>query len=89
MKRILVLIVVAGFILSAFSGCAKPPKAERELAEKSFKDASIGKDCDKENYLAAEELLNKAREQVNKKNYEYKLNFLGSGMLLNGVFYLL
>lgn len=69
MKRNLVLLIIAGIMLGVFSGCAKPPKAERELAEKAFKDASIGKDCDKENYLAAEELLNKAREEVNKKNY--------------------
>lgn len=69
MKRNLVLAIIAAIMLGVFSGCAKPPKAERELAEKAFKDASIGKDCDKENYLAAEELLNKAREEVNKKNY--------------------
>lgn len=69
MKRNLVLAIIAAIMLGLFSGCAKPPKAERELAEKAFKDASIGKDCDKENYLAAEELLNKAREEVNKKNY--------------------
>lgn len=69
MKKNLVLAIIAGIMLGVFSGCAKPPKAERELAEKAFKDASIAKDCDKENYLAAEELLNKARDEVNKKNY--------------------
>lgn len=69
MKRNLVLAIIAGIMLGVFSGCTKPPKAERELAEKAFKDASIAKDCDKENYLAAEELLNKARDEVNKKNY--------------------
>jgi peptidoglycan-associated lipoprotein len=70
MKRVLVLLMISVLAGLIFSGCAKPPKAERELAEKAFRDASIGKDCDKENYLAAEELLNKAREEVNKKNYD-------------------
>jgi peptidoglycan-associated lipoprotein len=69
MKRILSLFFAVLIVGSVFSGCAKPPKAERELAEKAFRDAAVGKDCDKENYLAAEELLNKAREEVNKKNY--------------------
>jgi len=69
MKRLVALFIISVLAGLTFSGCAKPPKAERELAEKAFKDASIGKDCDKENYLAAEELLNKAREEVNKKNY--------------------
>ncbi|HNW15895.1 MAG TPA: OmpA family protein [bacterium] len=69
MKRFLVLLMISVLAGLTFSGCAKPPKAERELAEKAFKDALVGKDCDKENYLAAEELLNKAREEVNKKNY--------------------
>ena len=53
-----------------FTGCAKPPDKERILAEKAFKNAMIGKDCDKEDYLAAEELLNQAREAINKKDYK-------------------
>ncbi|HNW82181.1 MAG TPA: OmpA family protein [bacterium] len=69
MKRNLVLMIVFSVMFGVFAGCAKSPKAERELAEKAFKGAAVGKDCDKENYLAAEELLNKAREEVNKKNY--------------------
>ena len=40
------------------------------LAEKAFRDALSGKDCDRENYLAAEELVNKAREAVNRKEYD-------------------
>jgi len=70
MKRFLTLLIITVIFGSIFSGCAKPPKAERELAEKAFRDAAVGKDCDRENYLAAEELLNKAREEVNKKNYD-------------------
>ncbi|MGI6393282.1 MAG: OmpA family protein [bacterium] len=70
MKRFMVLLIFLVFIGSIFSGCAKPPKAERELAEKAFRNAAVGKDCDRENYLAAEELLNRAREEVNNKNYK-------------------
>lgn len=69
MKRLLTFFIITLIIGAAFSGCAKPPKAERELAEKAFRDAAVGKDCDRENYLAAEELLNKAREEVNNKNF--------------------
>ena len=70
MKQQVSILLVAAIAMTLAFGCAKPPKAERELAEKAFRAAAVGKDCDKENYLAAEELLNKAREEVNKKNYD-------------------
>jgi len=70
MKRQVSILLVAAITMTMAFGCAKPPKAERELAEKAFRSAAVGKDCDKENYLAAEELLNKAREEINKKNYD-------------------
>ena len=70
MKQQVSILLIAAIAMAFAFGCAKPPKAERELAEKAFRSAAIGKDCDKENYLAAEELLNKAREEINKKNYD-------------------
>lgn len=70
MKKQVSILLIAAFAMTFAFGCAKPPKAERELAEKAFRSAAVGKDCDRENYLAAEELLNKAREEVNKKNYD-------------------
>lgn len=70
MKQQVSILLVAAIAMTLAFGCAKPPKAERELAEKAFRSAAVGKDCDRENYLAAEELLNKAREEVNKKNYD-------------------
>lgn len=70
MKKQVSILLIAAIAMTFAVGCAKPPKAERELAEKAFRSAAIGKDCDKENYLAAEELLNKAREEINKKNYD-------------------
>ena len=71
MKQIFNFCVVAVFVFTMICSCAEnPPKDERELAEKAFADAEAGKDCDRENYLAAEELLNQAREEINKKNYD-------------------
>ena len=71
MKQIFEFCVVAVFVFTMICSCAgNPPKDERELAEKAFADAEAGKDCDRENYLAAEELLNQAREEINKKNYD-------------------
>ena len=67
-QKVSILLIVAITMTLVFS-CSKPPKAERELAEKAFRAAAVGKDCDKENYLAAEELLNRAREEINKKNF--------------------
>jgi len=69
MKKNITFLLIVLSVLTIFVGCQKPPKAERELAEKAFRDASVGKDCDRENYLAAEELLNRAREEYNNKNY--------------------
>ncbi len=69
--RSLSIVLIITLIALAVTGCRpKPPEEERMLAEKAFKDAALGKDCDRENYLAAEELLNQAREEVNKKNYD-------------------
>ena len=66
---VLLALSLCGMIL--LSGCrTRPPEQERLLAEKAFKDAALGKDCDRENYIAVEELLRKAREEVNAKNYE-------------------
>ena len=71
MKQIFNFCVVAVFVFTMICSCAEnPPKDERELAEKAFADAEAGKDCDRENYLAAEELLNQAREEINRKNYD-------------------
>jgi peptidoglycan-associated lipoprotein len=68
-KSVVTLLIFA--LLMPIIGCKqKAPDAERKLAEKAFRDAAVGKDCDKENYLAAEELLNRARELVNKKKYK-------------------
>ncbi|MFO7736520.1 MAG: OmpA family protein [bacterium] len=68
-KKLLTLLLLF-FIGISFSGCAKPPKEERAMAEKAFRQAAVGRDCDRENYLAAEELLKKARESWNNKNYK-------------------
>ena len=71
MKQFIDFCAVAAFVFTMLCSCAgNPPKDERELAEKAFADAEAGKDCDRENYLAAEELLNQAREEINKKNYD-------------------
>ena len=71
MKQIFNFCAVAVFVFTVLCSCAgNPPKDERELAEKAFADAEAGKDCDRENYLAAEELLNQAREEINNKNYD-------------------
>ena len=71
MKQIFNFCAVAVFVLTVLASCAgNPPKDERELAEKAFADAEAGKDCDRENYLAAEELLRQAREEINNKNYD-------------------
>lgn len=71
MKQIFNFCATAVFVFTMICSCAEnPPKDERELAEKAFADAEAGKDCDRENYLAAEELLNQAREEINKKNYD-------------------
>ena len=71
MKKFFNLCTVSVFVFTMFCSCAgNPPKDERELAEKAFADAEAGKDCDKENYLVAEELLKKAREAVNNKEYD-------------------
>jgi len=77
MRKKSVFIFLILILAVLFTGCAKPPDKERILAEKAFKNAMIGKDCDKEDYLAAEELLNQAREAINKKDYKKaKLLFL-------------
>ena len=71
MKQIFNFCAVAVFVFIVLCSCAaNPPKDERELAEKAFADAEAGKDCDRENYLAAEELLRQAREEINNKNYD-------------------
>lgn len=71
MKQIFNFCAVAVFVFTVLCSCAaNPPKDERELAEKAFTDAEAGKDCDRENYLAAEELLRQAREEINNKNYD-------------------
>jgi peptidoglycan-associated lipoprotein len=69
MKIMRVLSVIV-MIMALFAGCQKPPKVERELAEKAFRDALVGKDCARENYIAAEELLQKAREAINNKEFD-------------------
>ena len=65
---IVLLIAIASLLFTACS--PEPPEQERLLAEKAFRNAAVGKDCDKENYLAAEALLKKAREAVNNKEYD-------------------
>jgi len=71
MKQIFNFCAIAVFVFTVLCSCAgNPPKDERELAEKAFADAEGGKDCDRENYLAAEELLRQAREEINNKNYD-------------------
>ena len=71
MKQIFSFCAVAVFVFTMLCSCAgNPPKDERELAEKAFADAEAGKDCDREDYLAAEELLRQAREEINNKNYD-------------------
>ncbi len=71
MKRLfLIFMITVGAVLLLSSCSPEPPEQERLLAEKAFRDAGIGKDCDKEDYLAAEALLKKAREEINKKNYD-------------------
>ena len=71
MKQIFNFCAVAVFVFTMFCSCAgNPPKDERDLAEKAFADAEPGKDCAKEDYLAAEDILNQAREAVNKKEYD-------------------
>lgn len=71
MKQFFNFFAVAVFVFTVLCSCAgNPPKDERELAEKAFADAEIGKDCDREDYLAAEELLRQAREEINNKNYD-------------------
>jgi len=57
-------------VLLFISSCAKPPINESKLAQQAFKRAAIAKDCDRENYLIAEELLEKARLELKKENYE-------------------
>ena len=71
MKQFFNFCAVAAFVFTVLCSCAaNPPKDERELAEKAFENAKAGKDCDRENYLAAEELLRQAREEINNKNYD-------------------
>ncbi len=71
MKRAGFNVLLAILVTFLVFGCAKqPPENERKLAEKAFRDAAAAKDCAKADYLAAEELLNQARESVNKKDYE-------------------
>lgn len=71
MKKYFAVIVIMCSVILLFEGCrTNPPEEERQAAEKAFKDAALGKDCDKENYMAAEELLNKAREEVNNKKFD-------------------
>jgi len=65
-----VMLITLATILVIPACRMKPPEKERMLAEKAFRDALSGKDCARENYLAAEELINKAREAVNAKQYE-------------------
>lgn len=76
LKKCVMSLVVLVVALLAVS-CTQPPEEERKLAEKAFRDAALAKDCDKENYIAAEELLNKAREAYAKeKNAEAKELFI-------------
>ena len=71
MKKSILIVFLFAFIVTLFSACSMdPPEQERLLAEKAFRSAGIGKDCDKENYLAAEALLKQAREAVSNKEYE-------------------
>ena len=71
MKKVFNFCAVAVFVFTMICSCAgNPPKDERELAEKAFADAEAAKDCAKEDYIAAEVLLDQAREEVNNKNYE-------------------
>lgn len=65
------IIILAVVAILCGPGCGmKSPEDERRLAEKAFKDALSGKDCAREDFLAAEELLMKAREAVNAKKYD-------------------
>lgn len=67
-KGIMSLVVLVIALLAV--SCTQPPEEERRLAEKAFRDAALAKDCDRENYVAAEELLNKAREAYAKEKYD-------------------
>ena len=42
----------------------------REVAEKAFFNAKAGQNCDRENYLAVEELLRQARGEMENKHYD-------------------
>ena len=76
MKQFFNFCAVSVFVFTLLCSCAaNPPKDERELAEKAFADAKVGKDCDRTDYLAAEELLKQAREEVNNKNYDKAKEF--------------
>lgn len=71
MRKSIFIVLLVAFASILFSSCSMdPPEQERLLAEKAFRNAAIGKDCDKENYLAAEALLKQAREAINNKEYE-------------------
>ncbi|MBP5435094.1 OmpA family protein [bacterium] len=70
MKTLKYILCALNIALLLICCSEKPPKEEREMAEKAYKDALLGKDCDREDYLAAEELLNMAREAVNNKKYD-------------------
>lgn len=71
MRKSIFIVLLLAFTSILLSSCSmEPPEQERLLAEKAFRNAAIGKDCDKENYLAAEELLKQAREAINDKDYE-------------------
>ncbi|MBO4441254.1 OmpA family protein [bacterium] len=79
MKTLKYILCALNIVLLLIGCSEKPPKEEREMAEKAFKDALLGKDCDKENFLAAEELVNQAREAINNQKYdEAKTLFLAA-----------
>ena len=76
MTRTIAIIIALCALSIAVTSCGmKSPEDERRIAEKAFKDALSGKDCDREDYLAAEALLGKAREAVNNKKYDQAKEF--------------
>lgn len=63
-------ILTALIILITMASCGTFPKNEKDAADEAFNNAALGKDCDKENYLATEQLRDKAYEELSKKEYE-------------------
>lgn len=70
MRRTVRLVMSVAVVAALATGCKKPPQGAISDAEKALLAAEARKDCANDKYLAAQKLLEEAKQLVEEKEYD-------------------